>query len=345
MSAPTVQEKRIAIPDYSRAKEYAWHASDRNWQQADVVTAGIDVGSTTSQAVIMTDGEIIAYSTLWDGADDPNSARQALDAALDGTGMKRNDIHYIVGTGCGVTNIPMAERSVSEIACHAKGANHGIGSSPRTVLAMGGRDCVVIDCKETGGVASFLTNACPPAYCRENLCNACGAAQGRGIEAVAEGLAIPIEEVGAMSLSVDEEVLVERLSVPFDEREKIRDEMLEEIGAEILAQGGASPLSGALGVVCAVLAKTQAAGLLRNGWSKAEILAAYCAALAHQAALLVKRMGVQEELVITGGVARNIGVVKRLERELGIKAVVMRPDPQIAAALGAALYARDLGER
>ena len=327
--------------EYLREREYAWHATDKNWQQADVVTAGIDVGSTTSQAVIITNGEIIAYSTLWNGADDPDSAQQALDAALDGTGLKRNDIHYTMGTGCGGTDIPVAERSVSEISCHAKGANHSIGPSPRTVLAMGGRDCVVIDCKETGSVASFLTNACPPAYCRENRCNACGAAQGRGIEAVADVLAIPIEEVGAMSLSVDEEVLAERLSVPFDERERIRDEMLEEIGEEILAQGGASPLSGALGVVCAVLAKSQASGLLRNGWSKAEILAAYCAALAHQAALLVKRVGVQEEFVITGGVARNIGVVKRLERELEIKALVIKPDPQIAAALGAALYARD----
>jgi len=327
--------------EYFRGREYAWHAVDQNWQQADVVTAGIDVGSTTSQAVIITNGEIIAYSSLWNGADNPDSAQQALDAALDGTGMKRNDIHYIVRTGCGGTNIPMAERSVSEIACHAKGANHSIGPSPRTVLAMGGRDCVAIDCKETGSVASFLTNACPPAYCRENRCNACGAAQGRGIEAVADVLAIPIEEVGAMSLSVDEEVLAERLSVPFDERERIRDEMLEEIGEEILAQGGASPLSGALGVVCAVLAKSQASGLLRNGWSKAEILAAYCAALAHQAALLVQRIGVREDFVITGGVARNIGVVKRLERELGIKAVVMKPDPQITAALGAALHARD----
>ena len=324
-----------------RAREYAWHASDKNWQQADVVTAGIDVGSTTSQAVIITNGDIIAYSTLWNGADDSDSARQALDAALDVTGIKRNDINYIVGTGCGATNIPMAERSVSEIACHTRGASHAIGPSLRTVLAMGGRDCVVIHCKETGSVASFLANACPPAYCRENLCNACGAAQGRGIEAVADVLAIPIEEVGAMSLGVDEEVLEERLSVPFDKRENIHDEMLEEIGEEILAQGGASPLSGALGVVCAVLAKSQASGLLRNGWSKAEILAAYCAALAHQAALLVKRIGVQEEFVITGGVARNIGVVKRLEKELGIKAVVTPPDPQIAAALGAALYAAD----
>ena len=63
--------------------------------------------------------------------------------------------------------------------------------------------------------------------------------------------------------------------------------------------------------------------------------------LAHQAALLVKRLGVKETFAVTGGVAKNVGVVKRLEQELGIKAVVAEPDPQITAALGAALIAYD----
>jgi len=327
---------------YLSGREYAWHAIDKDWRQAELITAGIDVGSTTSKAVIISSGEIIAYSSLGVGADDPTAAEQALDAALDGLGMTGYDIHHVLSTGQGEANLGNAKRTVSDISCHVRGARHAIGASLRTVLVMGGRDCVAIECKEAGAVASFLTNACPPAYCRENLCNACGAAQGRAIDYVADVLAIPIEEVGPLSLSVDEAVLAERLSLPFDERERIRDEMLEEIGEEILAQGGASPLSGALGVVCAVLAKTQATGLLRNGWSKAEILAAYCAALAHQAALLVKRMGVREELGITGGVAKNIGVVTRLEKELGVKAIVVEPDPQIAAALGAALYAQDL---
>jgi benzoyl-CoA reductase subunit A len=57
--------------------------------------------------------------------------------------------------------------------------------------------------------------------------------------------------------------------------------------------------------------------------------------------LLVKRLGVKEKLAVTGGVAKNIGVVKRLERELGVKTLVAGPDPQITASLGAALYARD----
>ena len=326
--------------DYSTRRDMARRSSDCNWQGAKAVTAGIDVGSATSQAVILGNNEILAYSSIRTGADSPDSAQEALESALDGTGTKADAIHYIVGTGCGEKDIPMATRTVSEIACHARGANYAVGPTLNTVLAIGARDCAAISCRDTGTVISFLTNASRPAVCRENLCNACGAAQGQAIDAVAEFLSIPINEAGALSLSVDEQKLAARLSMPYDQREQIHDRMLEEIAAEVIAQGGSSPLSGALGVVCSVLARTQAAGLLRNGWSKPEILAAYCAALAHQAALLVTRLGLQGELAVTGGVAKNTGVITRLEKELGINAVEIKPDPQITAALGAALYAR-----
>jgi activator of 2-hydroxyglutaryl-CoA dehydratase len=230
---------------------------------------------------------------------------------------------------------------VSEIACHARGAHHAAGKSVRTVLAMGGRDCTAISCTKSGAVASFLANACRPAVCRENLCNACGAAQGQAIDAVAQVLNTPIDEVGDMSLAVDDDAVARRASLPHDDRELIEDDLLMEIGTEILAAGGISPLSGALSVVCAVLAGKQAAGLLRNGWSAPEILAAYSAALAHQAAQLVRRLGLRPELAITGGVAKNAGVVRRLERELGVRLIPAGPDPQMAAALGAALHAAD----
>jgi benzoyl-CoA reductase subunit A len=126
----------------------------------------------------------------------------------------------------------------------------------------------------------------------------------------------------------------------------VQDWILEEINKEPvtgghLLDGGLPPLGGALSVVCDVLAKSQASALLRNGWSKEEILAVHSAALAHQAAMLVKRLGIVGDLAVVGGVAKNVDVVWRLEKELGVKSVVLKPDPQLSAALGAALYARD----
>jgi len=327
-------------------REYKWHAANRDWRRAEVITAGVDVGSSASKAVVMADGELLAYSILWSGADNHDSAQKALEAALNGMGMSRDNIRYVVGTGCGEAEVTEAKRTVSEIACHAKGVNYCLGPSQRTVLALGGRGCAVIHCNEEGKVAAFLTNASEPGYCRENPCNACGAAQGRGMEVVADYLGIPIEDIGAVSLKVTDKRLKERLALPLDKRARVKDKVLEEINKEVvtgghLLDGGSPPLGGALSVVCDVLAKSQTSALLRNGWSKEEVLAIHSAALAHQAAMLVKRLGIVGDFAVTGGVAKNVGVVRRLEKELGVKSVALKPDPQLSAALGAAVFAND----
>jgi len=311
-----------------------------------MLTAGIDVGSTTSKAVILSDKALISYSILWSGADKRESARKALEAALKGIKASTSDIRYAVGTGSGEADFSVVNKTVSEISCHARGANHSIGSSLRTVLVIGGRDCTVMRCSESGQVTSFLANVCPPSYCRENPCNACGAAQGNGLDAVAGYLGVPIEDMGALSLKVADKKLRERLALPLDIRARVHDGVLEEINKEPvtgghLLDGGSPPLGGALSVVCDVMAKSQTSALLRNEWSKNEILAVYCAALAHQAAMLVRRIGAENDFAVVGGVAKNIGIVHRLEKELGVRAIVMKPDPQISAALGAALFASD----
>jgi len=327
-------------------REHRWHAANKDWRRAKVITAGIDVGSSASKAVVMADGEFFAYSILRSGADNRDSAQKALEAALNGMGMPRENIQYIVGTGCGETDVYGAKRTVSEIACHAKGAYYCFGHSQRTVLALGGRGCVVIHCNEEGKVTAFLTNASEPGYCRENPCNECGAAQGRGMEVVADYLDIPIEDIGAISLKATDKQLKERLVLPLDKRARVQDKILEEINKEPvtgghLLDGGSPPLGGALSVVCDVLAKSQASALLQNGWSKEEVLAIHSAALAHQAAMLAKRLGILGDFVVTGGVAKNVGVVRRLEKELGVKFVTLKPDPQLSAALGAAVFAND----
>jgi benzoyl-CoA reductase subunit A len=133
----------------------------------------------------------------------------------------------------------------------------------------------------------------------------CAAGTGRGMEVMAELLQVPIVDVGKMSLDVKEEP---------------------------------EPVSS----TCVIFAKSEAIGLLRSGWTKNMVLAAYCAAMAHRVVGLLERVGIEKEFVITGGIAKNIGVVSRIEKELGIKTMPLKPDPQIAGGLGAALFARDL---
>jgi len=282
--------------EYWRWTESNWRDPDIDWKEGDIISAGIDVGSVSSQAVILVDGKLYTYSNMRTGSDSPKSAENAMDWALEGTGMTQDDIHYVVGTGYGRVNVPFAKRAITEIACHARGANFMYGPTIKTVLDMGGQDCKAIRVDEKGKVVAFLMN------------DKCAAGTGRGMEVFANLLGIHITEVGEMSLQVEEE----------------------------------PPM---VSSTCVVFAKSEASGLLREGWPKEKVLAAYCLAMAHRVVDLLERLGIEEDFAITGGIAKNIGVVSRIERELGVKALKPTLDTQIAGALGGALFARALEQK
>lgn len=91
---------------------------------------------------------------------------------------------------------------------------------------------------------------------------------------------------------------------------------------------------------CAVFAEGDMVSLLRRGKNPIDILAGATDAIVDRVIALLERVGVEEFLCVSGGVAKNIGVVKRLERKLRLKALIA-PEPQIVGALGAALFAAD----
>jgi bzd-type benzoyl-CoA reductase Q subunit len=250
----------------------------------------------------MINGEAYSWGITRTGSNSPESANKALDWALEGTGLKVSDLKYIVGTGYGRVNVPMAHKAITEIACHAKGANYIWGPSVRTVLDVGGQDIKAIRCDESGRVVSFLMN------------DKCAAGTGRGMEVFADLLKIPIEDIGGISLKVDEE-------------------------------------PPAVSCTCVAFAKTEAMGLLRKGWSKEKVLAAYTRAMAVRMANLVNRVGLEKELVITGGQSKNVGIVNRIEVVLGVKCLPMPNwrenglDAMVAGAFGAALFAKSLYEK
>ena len=134
--------------EYWRWPEASWVNSKVDWKQGKVITAGVDVGSVSSQAVILVDGELYAFSSTRTGSDSPNSARKAMDMALEKTDLKIENIDYCIGTGYGRVNVPMAQQSITEISCHARGANFVLGPEVRTVMDMGGQDCKAINCDD-----------------------------------------------------------------------------------------------------------------------------------------------------------------------------------------------------
>ena len=87
-------------------------------------------------------------------------------------------------------------------------------------------------------------------------------------------------------------------------------------------------------------------GLLEKGLTTNTLLAAYFKAMAHRIMELLLRLGVEKEFAITGGQSKNIGTVRRIERELGFEALKWSEvDPQLAGGIGAALFAKALVEK
>ena len=257
----------------------------------------MDVGSVSSQAVILADGELYAYSNMRTGSNSPDSAMNAINWAMEGTGLTLDEIAYTIGTGYGRVNVPFSQRAITEIACHARGGNYMYGPNVRTILDMGGQDCKAIHCDERGKVSNFLMN------------DKCAAGTGRGMEVFSDLLGVSINEVGDLSLEVEKEP---------------------------------QPVSS----TCVVYAKTEATGLLREGWPKNKVLAAYCSAMAHRILTLLERIGVEKDFAITGGIAKNSGVITRLEKDVGIPIMkTTKYDPQIAGALGGALFAKALYDK
>ena len=129
----------------------------------------------------------------------------------------------------------------------------------------------------------------------------CAAGTGRFLEVIAEAMELPLEDIGKLSL------LAKKIT----------------------------PIS----ATCAVFAKSEVLTLLQAGAGKEDILAGVCEAVCLRVYALLSNIGIESDFVITGGIAKNIGVVQGLEKKCGLKALSPE-EPQIIGALGAALFAK-----
>ena len=288
--------------EYWRWPEYRRTLPGKDPKKAKIITAGVDIGSVSSKTMIMLDGEPYAWSLMRTGSSSPDSAIKVTTWALEGTGLTLKDFQYVVGTGYGRVNVPFANKAITEIACHARGANYLWGPTVRTVMDVGGQDVKAIRIDDKGRVTSFLMN------------DKCAAGTGRGMEVFADLLSVPIEEVGETSLRVEKEP---------------------------------APVSS----TCVVFAKSEAVGLLRQGWPTERVLAAYCAAMAQRMFELIDKVGYEREFVITGGQSKNIGTVTRLERLMGLKRLPPPDwkggglDAMLAGGIGGALFGKALYDK
>lgn len=167
--------------------EYISMNEQLDWEKAKGIVAGIDVGAVSSKAMILLDGQLYAVSRV-PTRTPKESAFKAIDAVLAKTHLPIEKIQYIVGTGRGRTQVPIARKMISEIACGAAGAVHIWGPSVRTVLDAGGQSCKVIHCTEKGRATAFLWN------------DKCAAGIGRSLETFADLVKKDVAEIGDIAL-------------------------------------------------------------------------------------------------------------------------------------------------
>jgi predicted CoA-substrate-specific enzyme activase len=255
-----------------------------------MIVAGMDIGSITTETVILRDRSILTSVIMPTGANSRNAAERCLSAALEKASLNQGDLIAIVTTGYGRASFPGAAKRITEITCHARGAFF-VHPQTRTVIDIGGQDSKVIRLDTQGRNVDFQMN------------DKCAAGTGRFLEVMAHALEAKVEDLGRLSLIAPRTIQISSM--------------------------------------CTVFAESEVVSLIADNQPKEVIIRGLHDSIADRILGMVNRLGIEEEVTLTGGVAKNEGVVRALQDRLGVKMFVP-PEPQIIGALGAALLARDL---
>lgn len=131
----------------------------------------------------------------------------------------------------------------------------------------------------------------------------CAAGTGRSLEIMAESLGVEISEIGPLSLRATSPATITK--------------------------------------PCSVMAEIEIKRLVVEGVDAADIAAGITRSVAQHVMWMLYMFNVKKDIAITGGIAKNIGVVKQLEGMLGMEFVKLPADPQLIGAIGAAVFAGD----
>ena len=159
-----------------------------------MLVAGVDVGAATTKTVIISDGKVAGQDIIPTGDRIVVAAEKVTKLALEKAEMWRDnfdfkaDFDYVISTGYGRHGVPFANKAVTEIICHAKGA-HFLLPATRTIIDIGGQDSKAIGLDEKGNVSNFVMN------------DKCAAGTGRFLEVMAQVLGVTIEELGPIALT------------------------------------------------------------------------------------------------------------------------------------------------
>ena len=256
-----------------------------------MITAGIDIGSITAKAAILDEGQLKGTIVQGTGFDAKSAAEAAFRKVLDLSGYKSQQVNAVVSTGYGRKSVDFADKSVTEISCHAAGA-HFVNPDVKSVIDIGGQDSKVMTVNHQGKVLDFAMN------------DKCAAGTGRFLEVMARALEVDLEKMGNISLKSESPATISSL--------------------------------------CTVFAESEVISLIAKGESRENIVAGIHASIGARVVAMAGRLGLESPVMMTGGVAQNVGLVRMLEEKLRMP-VEVSEHAQVLGAIGAALIARQTG--
>ena len=169
---------------------------------------GIDIGSSSSKAVILGPEKERLAAQVENLGTGTKGAAQALELAYAAAGLRPEDIRRTVATGYGRLTFSGADKQITEITCHAKGARFLLPEL-HTIVDIGGQDTKAIRLSPTGLVDNFVMN------------DKCAAGTGRFLEVMARVLGCSLEELSGLAAAGEEPVSISNLCTVFAESEVI----------------------------------------------------------------------------------------------------------------------------
>jgi len=254
------------------------------------VTAGIDIGSITAKAALMRDGVLLGTRLIVTGYNTGAAGARVYEELLAELDVEPAAVSRIVATGYGRRSLAFADKTFTEIMCHAAGARY-LDAAVRSLIDIGGQDSKAVVMDRQGRVMDFTMN------------DKCAAGTGRFLEVMARALETDLDGFGSLSLMA------------------LRPAKISSL--------------------CTVFAESEVVSLIAGGESRENIIAGIHAAIAARIGAMAGRIGIVPPVMMTGGVARNSGVVRALAAELAMPVTVL-PQAQVVGAIGAASLA---GER
>ncbi len=195
------------------------------------ITAGIDVGSTYTKAIIIDEGsEVLGRDLRPTGFKLAQAARLAFEQCLSESGLSEADVDYIIATGTGRHQVDFKDIHVTDLTASARGACH-LFPGTRTVLDVGGQTMKASRIDKNSRVISFRLN------------DKCAAGTGAFLEKTARYMGFSTQEIGPLLTTSREPVPISGVCAVFAESEVINHLSLGTAPSDIM-QGAVESLVG-----------------------------------------------------------------------------------------------------